>query len=195
VRTTAGSPLPYGQVQWLQRVPGAAGWHATVEVRFDGPFQAGVPYTILGYHPGSMKADADLELLEWDLGRQTFWLRSDDDASTRRAYVADAVRLFGVHEGHVDLDVAWFLDRLLRGALDDVEVTGFAFVRMDGRPYGLAFGYNPKGKGRTGVFDFQADEVVFPAPRHFLAMGRTLRARMEALSARLDASAKSSPGG
>jgi hypothetical protein len=186
VQATDGSSLPYQQIRWLRRMPAPRGWHATIEVEFAGRFEADVPYSILGYHPGSMKADAELVLFEWDLGRQTFWLRSDDDETTRRPYVADAVRLFGVREGRVDLDVAWFLDRMLRGALDDVTVTGFAFVRMGGKPYGLAFGYNAKGKGRTGVFDFQTDEVVFPAPKHFLSMGRILRGRMETLFSRLD---------
>lgn len=186
VRAAEGTVLPYEKVQWLSRVPASRGWHATVEIRFRGEFEADVPYSILGYHPGSLKADAELVMLEWDLGHQTFWARSEDDASARRPYVAEDVRLFGVQEGRVDLDVAWFLDRLLRGSLDDVTVTGFAFLRLDGTPYGLAFGYNKKGKGRTGVFDFQADDVVFPAPPHFLAMGRALRGRMETLFSRLD---------
>lgn len=177
-----GTSLPYRLVESLQREPGDAHRDAIVRVRFRGEFKVPVPYSILGYHPGDMSSEQELTLSEWVLGHHTFAIPTQDDPS--RTVAVEDLHLFGIEVGRVDLDVDWWLDKLMGKKLDDVDVTGFLVFRRDGVRYGLAFGYAEGGRGRTGVFDLGADEIVFPAPRDFLVMGRSMRARMETLQAR-----------
>lgn len=93
---------------------------------------------------------------------------------------AQDVHLFAIREGSVEADFDWVVEWALGGKLDDMRIVGFLVCHMDGRRYGLAFGYNQDGGGRTGAFDFGKDEVLFPTETRFLVMGRTMRAVAEA---------------
>jgi hypothetical protein len=77
------------------------------------------------------------------------------------------------------MDVDWWLDKLLGARLDDTQLVGVALVKREGRRLAVAFGYTQARQGRTGVFDLAKDEVVFPAPRELLALGRELRTEVE----------------
>ena len=50
-----------------------------------------------------------------------------------------------------------------------------------GRSYGMALGYNPSRRARSGAFDFGADRVLFPYPSEMKTVGRLMRGRLEAL--------------
>jgi hypothetical protein len=174
-----GTSLPYHLIASLQREPGKAHRHAVVRVRFHDEFEVPVPYSILGYHPGDMSSDRSLVLWEWILGDRSFRVPTSEDPD-RTVHVED-LHLFGIEAGHVDLDVDWWLDKLMGKKLDDVDVTGFLLFRREGARYGVAFGYTESGRGRSGVFDLGSDEILFPAPREYLVMGARMRAQMEAM--------------
>jgi hypothetical protein len=176
-----GTKLPFEHLRVIRRSPGSDGADATVEVRFQEALDLPIPYSILGYNPGSLRATPALTLLEWRLGDQVFQIPGEDGKDDRELSVQDA-RLFGVVEGSFEFDIDGWLDRLMGGKLDDIGITGFLTFRRAGHAIGLGFGYTPKGAGRTGVFDLTRDEAIFPADREYLALGRLMRARTEELS-------------
>ena len=54
-RQPARSRLPFRQMRDLQRLPSGLG-EARVVLRFEAPVDQPIPYSILGYHPGSFGA-------------------------------------------------------------------------------------------------------------------------------------------
>lgn len=177
VMSRGESKLPHRSMQWLTRAPAPGRRRATLSLRVEEDFKVPVPYSILGYNPGSLTTSEDLELWEWSLGDTPFqWT---DEEGTSQRFTAEDATLFGLVSGTVRMDVDWWLDKLLGSRLDDVELVGFLLFHRDGTRYAVAFGYNPGGSGRTGVFDLTRDEIVFPAPKPYLHVGRTMRARVE----------------
>lgn len=165
--------LPYQKVAWVARRALEPGRTAEVTLRFQGPFKASVPYSILGYHPGHVEAAPACRFREWSLGEVTLGARGAR---------FDAVHLFSLEEGSLLVDIDGWLDFLAGRALDDTIVTGLAVLRQGERRFGLAFGANRRGELRSGVLDFRSDKVLFPAPPELKGVAADLRRRSEALT-------------
>lgn len=174
-RRPGRSRLPYQRLKELRRLPGAQGETALVSAQFNGPLDMAIPYSILWYHPGKLSATPTCVFREWMLG-------SVHVPRTGGPPVAlEDLHLFGLSEGRLRVDIDWWLDRLLGGALDDTAVTGALVFRYHSRWLGMAVGYNDRQNGRSGAFDLGADRVVFPVPVELRAVGRQMRERMESL--------------
>jgi hypothetical protein len=178
-RAAGGSRLPYGHLLSMERDPQAVD-RSILRMRFDGDLKLSVPYSILGYNPGSLRSSRDVQLQHWKL--PTFALRWQEGDEWRELRLRD-IELFALREGSVRLDVDWWVDKLFGSGLDDTDLVGFAIIHHEERRQVVAFGYNGSGKGRSGVFDLTQDEVRFPAPKELLRLGRELRARAESLLA------------
>ncbi len=165
--------LPLERIAQFRRDPAEAPGRAHVAAGFTGPLDLPIPYSILGYHPGRFRASPRVVLEEWDLGT----LRLDIDGAAPA--VLENVRLWGVREGRVTMDVDGWLDRLLGARLDDSRITGLAIFRYRGERIAVAMGYNRKGEGRSGAFRLRDDEIVFPNQAAFMAAGRYLRRQVE----------------
>lgn len=171
----AGSRLPYRKLRELRRLPEEAAGTARVEVLFDGPLRLSIPYTILGYHPGTLRADQTCVFREWRLGN----LEVPGPAGP---FPIQDVRAFAFREGGIRIDFDAWLDWLMGSALDDTRVSGIATFRHRGRWIGLALGSNDKGEPRSGSFDFQQDKVLIPPSEELRAAARHLRRTLQALS-------------
>lgn len=182
VTVGGGSKLPYEHIVKLERRRlQARAAKSDVEVRLSKPVDLGVPYSILGYHPGSVRAPEHVSLREWRIPRHAIrWV----DGDRSREDVFQDIHLFSLEEGRVEMDVDWWLDKLLGKKLDDTHLVGFAVMKHEGRRYAVAFGYTKGGQGRSGCFDLEKDEIIFPAPKKFLHLGREMRTRVERLSGR-----------
>jgi hypothetical protein len=173
-----GSKLPYEDVKTLAREPAGGGVISEVEILLRRAVDLGVPYSILGYHPGSVRAPKQVLLREWRIPQHDIrWV--EDDHSREARFVE--LRLFSVEKGRIEMDVDWWLDKLLGSKLDDTHLVGFVITEHEGKRYAVAFGYTKDGRGRSGCFDLEADEIIFPAPMEFLHLGREMRARVEEL--------------
>jgi hypothetical protein len=161
----------YNKIAWVTRQPNGAG-AADVKVQFWTAVQLPFPYSILGYHPGKVRATVACRLREWDLGTQTLGVR-------QRTFTD--VRLFALEEGDVLVDVDGWLDLLAGDALDDAKLSGLALLRSGSRRYGVAYGYNDEGQARSGVLDFGLDQVMMPPPAELKGVVRDLVRRMDAL--------------
>jgi hypothetical protein len=173
------SRLPYGSVRDVARVPAPTGPRALVTVRFEGPLAVPIPYSILWYHPGRIRAGDSCVFREWSLG--TVQLPYESRPGAPASLELQDVHLFDLDGGRLEVDIDAWLDRLMGSALDDTDVTGLVVFRHAGRHYGMALGYNSGRRARSGVFDFQGDRIVFPSTAEMKAVARQMRARLESL--------------
>jgi hypothetical protein len=173
-RRGARSRLPFRKLRELRRAPGQPGRTAQVEAVFDGPLEMPVPYTILGYHPGSLRADEVCAFTEWRLGTVVV-------AAPSGPLAIQDVRVFSFRSGRIRIDFDGWLDWLMGGALDDTNVSGIATFRLRARWIGMAVGWNDKGEPRSGSFDFEQDKVLIPPSEELRAVARHLRRRLAEL--------------
>jgi hypothetical protein len=127
------------------------------EVALDDDLKMPMPYSILGYHPGSLLLSREIVLSEWELGDPNFHVASDGEVTI---FPSTSLLAFRLDAGHVILDVDGWLDRLLGGKLDDAWTRGFAICRVEGKLYGVAVGADRDGENDYGEFDFAEDKVL-----------------------------------
>ena len=147
-RVTRRRPTRQEQQAW----PGAA-VRAVWEVDLAENLNREMPYSILGYHPGSLRVGRNLLLTE--VARERLTLNHEDQVFT----FTDLV-LFRLDSGHVILDVDGLVDHLLGKALDDAATVGFVLARQDGRLLGLAVSLGKNGRRIYGEFDFRHDRIL-----------------------------------
>jgi len=124
-----------------------------------------LPYSILGYHPGTLHVSRVVETVEWDLLSAT--LRLSDEGDDPARIWAPSIKALGIKTGHVVLDVDGWIDRLLGKKLDDTWIEGFVVARVSGAPdpqdngiNGLVLGRSRKNRPLSGAFDFRNDKVL-----------------------------------
>jgi hypothetical protein len=159
--------LPYDAVQEVRRVPASDALSASVTIVFSSPLDRPIPYRIIFYRPGQLRATARLELDEWNLG-SVFPLAAAEDAGTD-------VHLFSLRAGHFEVDLDAWLDLLAGPRLDDTVMTGVALFRWRGQRFGAGLGHNRAAQPRVGLFDFGADKVVPSIPPTMRPLLRRLR--------------------
>ena len=175
------SPLPYQTLDTLTRMPVRPGRTATVKVTFHGDLSLPIPYSILGYHPGSFSTSQTCVFREWIFNHLV--LEDEDDHKPPRPFQVelDDVHLLAVEKGKVLIDFDDWLDALMGDKLDDTYVTGLLLCRHQGEWLGFAMGYNRKGEGRSGALSFQRDKILFPTPTELRVVGPRMRSQMESL--------------
>ncbi len=126
---------------------------AVWEVQLTGPQNPPMPYSIFGYHPGTLRVSGTLRLAETHLG--AMGLRSENG----NVMVTD-IQVFRLEQGTVILDVDGWLDALMGKKLDDAAVVGFVTAREQGRLISLAVSLGDEGRRIVGEFDLQQDKVL-----------------------------------
>ena len=120
------------------------------------PLDLAMPYSILGYHPGSLIVSQEVEFSEWYLGSPNLHVASDGEVAIHATQGLKTLRL---DSGWIILDVDGWLDKRLGGKVDDAWTEGFCVGRVEGELYGISLGVNPKGKPLYGDFDFRNDRI------------------------------------
>jgi hypothetical protein len=175
-RAGTESHLPYRELESLSRTPVEGFQNSTVTAVFDGPLRLPIPYSILGYHPGSVRGSQEIFLREYDLG--SFNFRAGNRASGEMVRLT-GVRLFGLLEGEMRIDIHSWIDRLLGGRLDDTRITGLVLFGYEGERWGMALGYNREWKGRSGVLSLRENKIRFPNPTEMGTAAWRLRRVLE----------------
>ena len=126
-------------------------------LRLDMP----MPYSILGYHPGTLSFGSPVTAREWRVGDRTVSVRGGE--RTRRETVHGLV-VWEIVGGWAVLDVDGWLDSLLGPKLDDAATMGFAAARGGGRILGVGNSAGRDGRFIFGELDFR-EGVVMPHGR------------------------------
>lgn len=130
-----------------------------------------MPYSILGYHPGSLRVSQKIQLTETRRG--TMAMNSGSEV-----FLAREVTMFRLDRGHVILDVDGLVDRLLGKGLDDSATIGFVLAREEEHLVGLAVSLGKKGRRIYGEFDFRQDKVLPNGRNWAKALSAACRLRM-----------------
>lgn len=176
-----GSRFPLARIRGIARrrpqVAEAGRWPegtvaAVWELDLAEPIDRPLPYSILGYHPGSLLVARRLVLSELRLGNRVFTFRDDEEA---RTVVLTDVRGLRLEEGRVVLDADGWLDAALGGALDDAWALGFGLARRGGEPLGVAVSIKRDGGPIFGEIDFRRDRIKDSGGPLAGALSRLLR--------------------
>jgi len=171
--------LPFRKIVSIERLEGPSPKTAEILCTFAGKLKERIPYSVLGYHPGSLRATPTSRWREWELG--TFTVTHISKEGRRVPVRLEDVRLWGLVEGEFWMDVDAFVDRLLGDRIDDTRLTGLMLFREQGRLMGMAIGYNKERVGYSGVLTLDDDKVDFPSPDRMKTVARTMRTQMEAM--------------
>lgn len=127
------------------------------EIVLRGNLDRAMPYSILGYHPGSLRVAGRLVMSELRLGDWSFRVGGQDEA--RDLQVTD-VRALRLDSGSVVLDADAIPDALLGGNLDDAWTLGFVLAYHEDRQVGLAVSVKRDEGAIFGEFDFVQDKIM-----------------------------------
>jgi hypothetical protein len=179
-RAARSSPLPYRRLDTMTRSPENRDRTALIDLRFDERLVLPIPYRILGYAPGSLRATREADFREWILGELVFSYRPRTDAQPIEVRLSD-VHLFALRSGEMWVDIDGWLDAIVGGKLDDTRITGLALFRYAGERWGLAVGYNRDWEGRSGLLSMKKDAIEFPSPPPLKTAAWKLRQILEGL--------------
>lgn len=141
-------PSPSEQISWPMTAVRAV-W----EIDLFEDLNRSLPYSILGYHPGSLKVSRKILLTETRGGSMAVHRGQE-------IFVVGNVIMLRLDQGHVILDVDGLVDRLLGKGLDDSATVGFVLAREEGQLIGLAVSLGRNGRKIYGEFDFRRDKVL-----------------------------------
>ena len=174
-KTGRSSRIPYETIAEVRRVPAGGSGEGWVRVSFNRPLDVPVPYSILGYHPGSLVSAQRVTAREWHAQRSVI---SDPAGEVTGGLEVEDLTLWAFVEGRVLVDIDGLIDKLMGSGLDDTYMIGLAFFRLRGQAYAMALGYNRGGEPRSGALALADDEIRFPTPRELKAAARDLRGRL-----------------
>lgn len=151
--------------------------HAVWRIRLMAPQDRAMPYSILGYHPGSLRIARELVLAELAAVNLNLHFKADDRTQSR---LLTDVRVFALEQGYVLLDADGWLDTLLGVGLDDAWILGFVTGWQDDNLLGVGVSLGRKGRRIYGEFDFANDEVLVHGRPLIAALSRASRAWLNA---------------
>jgi hypothetical protein len=156
--------IPFEKIKEIRRECVTGTTVRDVSIAFKGDLETPVPYSILGYHPGSVDASKTMRFLEWYTPFEKIAVGG------RESVELSQVSVFGVYEGWVIVDIDAWIDNLLGGLLDDTRIIVLVLFKYKGDWHALAAGYDRQGNGRSGIFNFKTNKILFPTPRELQAL-------------------------
>ena len=161
--------IPFEKITAIRRECAAGSTVRDVSIAFRGNLKTPVPYGILGYHPGSVTASTTVDFLEWYNPSQKISLSKQESIELSQVFV------FGVYRGWAVVDIDSWVDKVLGDLLDDTRIVVMVLFKYKGEWHGLAAGYGPSGEGRSGIFNFHTNEILFPTPRELQVLAPYFR--------------------
>ncbi len=159
----------------IRRLPAAQKHRAWSLLALPGPSRISIPYSFLGYHPGSVVCTAELLLEEYYERRMNI---VDAYGITNQTITIENVTFWCVLEGELYLDVDGWLDHLLGSKIDDTRIIGGVLFTYQNIRYALAMGYNNHGRGQYGAIDLHDDKLHSSTPEVLPVIARNMRLRV-----------------
>ncbi|MCK4305946.1 MAG: hypothetical protein KAY24_17035 [Candidatus Eisenbacteria sp.] len=184
------SRIPYEVILEVRRGPGLRHKSGWLKIRFTEPLKAPVPYSILGYHPGSVVSSQDVTFEEWQADKVFVPNPYDEGPDT---FELTNLTLWGVIEGEILIDIDGWVDAFLGGKLDDTHIVALALFHFGGEQLAMSMGFSNEGRGRSGALDIKTDKIHFPSSNALKAIGRYLRGRVVRRLARRGIAAWTAP--
>lgn len=159
------SRLPVEHLVSLERrrpAPGSEGRYPGARVAaewvlaFDDRLTFPLPYSLLGYHPGSLRLAPTLVLAELAPVDLTLSWRAKHG---REQHAVEQARVFVCERGYMLLDADAVVDHLLGDLLDDAWTVGFATARDGDHWLAISLMLGREGRAMYGEFDLARDRI------------------------------------
>lgn len=159
--------LPFDLVSSVRQHQEQAGGERTLSILFHESVKIPIPFSFLGYHPGSILASAQIRF-------------ADSPSAGAKPSVpppTDPVFALRLTEGRVTVDVDDWLEWLLPGIVEDLSVNMIAIFKYQGDWFCLLSGTGVRrGDAIHEFFNFTHNRIVFPIPGDLIELGNTITA-------------------
>jgi hypothetical protein len=154
--------LPFDLIERVWQRSAADGEGGALGLEFLGHTAIPIPFSLLGYHPGSIRASRSLRFRQ---------IRFTDDGGGQPGGGAPVFRL-ALESGALVVDMDQWLDDLFGDSIDDLPVRNLVFFTWRGEWVGLLHGTGYKGQALRAFFNFRRNRIIFPIPAELDRWGR-----------------------
>ena len=153
--------LPFDLITRVWQGPGSEPDQLALGLEFNGGAAIPIPFSLLGYHPGSIRASPSIGFRE---------LRFTYPDARGTGAEAPVYRL-QLDQGSLIVDIDWWIDELLGDYLDDLPVSNIVFFTWRGEWTGMLQGPGYRGQPLRAYFNFRRNRIIFPIPAALDARG------------------------
>jgi hypothetical protein len=159
--------VPFDLIDRVTQHTDAESGARTIGVEFSRDVVIPIPFALLWYHPGAIKAD---RFLVWQVNRSRLFDTANGGSTVP---VFDLV----LWRGSVQVAIDDWLEALLSAYLEDTWIHHIVFFKWQGDWIGLLEGTGRRtGRLLRAYFDFTKNSIIFPAPEDLDKAGRVLLA-------------------
>ncbi|OHD68009.1 MAG: hypothetical protein A2177_07865 [Spirochaetes bacterium RBG_13_68_11] len=152
--------LPFDRISRVRHEAPRPDGYGSLGILFDGDVDIPVPFSLLWYHPGSLRST---RAIRFDERR----FASLPTASSP----AEPVYSFRLVEGTMAIDVDKWLDVLLGRIVDDLSIRIVAIARWRGSWRCLIGGTGREDRRIIAAFDLVRNTITFPVPSELTRLG------------------------
>ncbi len=152
--------LPFDRISVVRHAAPRPDDYGSLDILFDGDVDIPVPFSLLWYHPGSLRST---RVVRFDERR----FASLPTASSP----AEPVYSFRLVQGAVTIDIDAWLDALLGHIVDDLSIRIVAIARWRGSWRCLIGGTGREDRRIIAAFDLLRNTITFPVPSELTRLG------------------------
>lgn len=152
--------LPFDRISVVRHEAPRSDGYGRLGIAFDGEIDIPVPFSLLWYHPGSLRATPVVRFEE----RRFSSLPTASDP-------AGPVYSFRAVEGEMVIDIDEWVDALLGRIADDLRIRIVAIARWRGAWRCLLGGTGRDDRRIIAAFDLARNTITFPVPRELTRLG------------------------
>jgi|WetSurMetagenome_2_1015567.scaffolds.fasta_scaffold370303_1 hypothetical protein len=147
--------LPFEKVHRVIQQRGDSARDGSLSIEFTGNVTIPIPFSFLGYHPGSILASRAISFAE---GRTVV-------PGAVEIRFTDPLYLMHLTDGYVTIKVDDWLKFLFPTVVDDLYVEYAAIFRTKGDWIGVLSGTGSRGTRVREIFNLTHNRIVFPVPK------------------------------
>jgi hypothetical protein len=152
--------LPFDRISLVRHNAPRPDGYGSLGILFDGGIDIPVPFSLLWYHPGSLRST---QVIRFDERR----FASLPTASSP----AEPVYSFRLVEGAMAIDIDKWVDVLLGRIVDDLSIRIVALARWRGAWRCLLGGTGREDRRIIAAFDLARNTITFPVPHELTRLG------------------------
>jgi hypothetical protein len=157
--------LPFDLIRGVVQHTDEQSGECSMSIAFNGDAKIPIPFSLLGYHPGSILATSQLHFT------QTRPVSSREDEPV----TANPVYVMHLTEGQIVVDVDDWLISLLPSMLDDLSVRFIAIFHYKEDWYCQLGGTGRRAKkGLNWFFSLTGNRIIYPIPKELARLGRRI---------------------
>jgi hypothetical protein len=153
--------LPFDRIGVVRHEAPGPDLRGGLDIEFDGDIDIPVPFSLLWYHPGSLRSTPVVRFEE----------RRFASLPTPGGPAAEPVYSFRLVEGEMVIDIDRWVDVLLGSIADDLRIRIVAIARWRGAWRCLLGGTGREDRRIIAAFDLARNTITFPVPHELTRLG------------------------